>query len=122
MKTFLTIVSLLALVLVLPATAAKKGKDQSATPTPAPTMRIVQVDPASVTVSVGESGDEHFTYRITDNTRVSLNGAPVSARDLRAGMVAKVSVSPDRATVTAIDAKDAPATKPTPHPGKRRGN
>jgi hypothetical protein len=85
-------------------------------------MRIVQVDPASITVNVGESGDEHFTYRINDNTKVTLNGAPIAARDLRAGMVAKVSVSADRETVTAIDAKDAPAAKAPAHSGRHRGN
>lgn len=119
MKTFLTIVSILALVLVMPAVAAKKGKGPGATPTPA--YKIVQVDAVSITVTVGVSGNEHFTYKITDSTKVTLNGAPVAARDLRAGMVARLSVSPDRATVLGIDAKDAPAHPGGPaHPGRRR--
>jgi hypothetical protein len=109
MKAFLTIVCLLLVLPVLPAMAAKKGKGSSS-----PAYPIVQVDAVSVTVTVGESGNEHFTYKITDSTKVTLNGAPVSARDLRAGMVARVSVSPDRTTALTIDAKDAPA-----HPGKR---
>jgi hypothetical protein len=117
MKTFLTIVSIFALVLVMPAIAAKKGNGPGATPTPA--YKVVQVDAVSITVTVGESGTEHFTYKISDSTKVTLNGAPIAARDLRAGMVARLSVSPDRTSVLAIDAKDAPAAKPT-HPGRRR--
>jgi hypothetical protein len=111
MKAFLTIVCLLLVLPVLPAMAAKKGTSSTRTPE----YPIVQVDAVSVTVTVGASGDEHFTYKIADSTKVTLNGAPVSARDLRAGMVARVSVSPDRTTALAVDAKDAPA-----HPGKRR--
>ncbi len=113
MKTIFTIISLLALVLAMPASAAKKGKGPSATPMPA--FKIVQVDALSITVTVGLSGNEHFSYKITDGTQVTLNGAPVSARDLRPGMVARVSVSPDRTTALAIEAHDPPA-----HPGKHR--
>jgi hypothetical protein len=112
MKTLLSIIALLAICLTTPA-LAKKGKGQPAAPA-APETPIVEVSALSVTVSLGKSGEEHMTYKITDATKVSLNGAPVAARDLRAGMVAKVAVSADRTTATAIDAKDAPAT------GKRR--
>jgi hypothetical protein len=113
MKAFFAIVSLLAFVLAVPAVAAKKGNNQGSTPAPA--LKIVEVDAVSITVAVGQSGNEHFKYKITDQTKVTLNGAPVFARDLRAGMVARLSVSPDRSTVTAIDAQDAPV-----HPGKHR--
>jgi hypothetical protein len=113
MKTLLLIVSLLAMALVLPAMAAKKGNGSSAAPTPA--YKIVEVNAVSITVTVGESGNEHFAYKITDGTKVTLNGAPVFARDLRAGMVARLGLSPDRTSVLTIDAHDAPA-----HP--RRGH
>jgi len=113
MKTFLAVVSLLAIVLAMPAMAARKGKGPNATPTAE--NRIVEVNPVSITVSIGESGNEHFTYKITDSTKVTLNGLPVAARDLRPGMVARLSLSPDRTTVLAIDAQDPPA-----HPGKHR--
>jgi hypothetical protein len=112
MKTFLAILSLLAVVLVMPAMAGKKGKGP-ATP-PSPELRIVEVDAVSVRVTLGKSGDEHVDYKITDSTKITLNGAPVAARDLRAGMVAQIEAGSDK-VATSIAAKDAPA-----HPGRRR--
>jgi hypothetical protein len=114
MKTLFLIVSLAALVFSFPAPAlAKKAKKPGDSDTPE--LRIVQVDAVSVTVSVGLSGDEHFTYKITDGTKVTLNGAPIFARDLKAGMEAKFTLSPDHSTALMIEAKDAPA-----HPGRHR--
>jgi hypothetical protein len=124
MKTLLTIVSLLVVVLTLPALAANKKGKGAATPTPAPTTfnKIVEVNALSVTVTVGESGSEHFTYKITDGTKVTLNGNAVSARDLRAGMLVHVGVGADRATAQSVEAKDPPPGPAAGHQGRRRTN
>ncbi|MEI9894311.1 MAG: hypothetical protein WDN28_10620 [Chthoniobacter sp.] len=113
MKTLLAIISILAVVLVMPAMAGKKGRGPHEPATPE--AKIVEIDALSIKVTLGLSGDEHKEYKITDQTKVTLNGAPVAARDLRAGMVAKIEVGADSVTATSIEAKDAPA-----HPGKHR--
>lgn len=112
MKTLLALLSILIVALVLPASAAKKGKGQH--PAEGPELKIVAVDAVSISVSLGKSGDEHINYKITDQTKVTLNGAPVAARDLRAGMVCRIEAGADK-VATAIHAKDAPA-----HPDKHR--
>jgi len=112
MKTLLTILSILVVALVLPVSAAKKGKGQH--PAEGPELKIVEVDAVRISVSLGKSGDEHVDYKITDQTKVTLNGAPVAARDLRAGMVCKIEAGADK-VATAIIVKDAPA-----HPAKHR--
>jgi hypothetical protein len=113
MKKLIVTTLLVVLVLAAPlSTFAKRSKQ----PAPdASELRIVEVNAVSVTVTVGSSGTEHLSYKITDTTKVTLNGAPVFARELKAGMVAKFSLSPDHTTALAIEAKDAPA-----HPGKHR--
>ena len=113
MKTFLAFLTLLTVVLSMPALAGKKGKGPQPPPE-APFARIVEVDALSIKVTLGLSGDEHVEYRINDQTKVTLNGAPVAARDLRAGMVAQIQAGADK-VATSVVAKDAPA-----HPGKRR--
>jgi hypothetical protein len=110
MKTLVAILSLLAVVLVMPAMAGKKGKGQH--PQEGPELKIVEVNAVSLKVTLGHSGDEHVDYKITDQTRITLNGAPVAARELRPGMVARIEAGPDK-VATAIHAKDAPA-----HPDK----
>jgi hypothetical protein len=89
------------------ALAKKKGPP----PPPAtPEYRVVEVNAVSITITVGQSGDQHLSYKITDGTKVTLNGAPAFARDLRAGMMVRIDISPDRTTALAITAKDPPAT------------
>jgi len=117
MKTSCAIVSILVVFLALPAVAKSKNKG---TPTPdprPPELRVVEVNAVSITVTVGKSGDEHFTYKITDDTKVTLNGAPVFARDLRAGMLARIEISPDHTTALSITARDAPAYSSHGHVG-----
>ena len=114
MKTLLVILSFLVVALALPPSALAKKKS----PAPAADtgeLRIVEADALSVTVTVGLSGGEHFTYKITDSTKVTLNGAPVFARDLKAGQMAKFTLSPDHSTALTIEAKDPPA-----HPERHR--
>ncbi len=111
MKTLLALLSILIVALALPVSAAKKGKGPHEGGGEA---RITAVGPASITVSLGKSGDEIFEYKITEQTKVTLNGAPITARDLRAGMVCKVEADANH-VATSIAAKDAPA-----HPGKHR--
>ena len=111
MKTLLAILSILLVALALPVSAAKKGKGQHEAE---PEARITAVGPASVSVSLGKSGGENFEYKITEQTKVTLNGAPIAARDLRAGMVCKIEADSNH-VATSIAAKDAPA-----HPSKHR--
>jgi hypothetical protein len=111
MKTFLAIISLLAVVLAMPA-MAKKGKGPH--PQEGPELKIVEVDAVRIKVTLGKSGDEHVDYKITDQTKITLNGAPVAARELRPGMVAHIEAGSDK-VATSITAKDAPA-----HPDRHR--
>ena len=113
MKTLLAFLTILTVVLAMPAMAGKKGKGPQQPPA-APFVKIVEVDAVSIKVTLGLSGNEHVDYRITDQTKVTLNGAPVAARDLRAGMVAQIQAGADK-VATSIVAKDAPA-----HPGRHR--
>jgi len=67
---------------------------------------ITEVDALSVTVSVAKDGNLHKTYRITGNTAVTIDGVPVAARDLRAGMVASIDVAEDKTSALSINAGD----------------
>jgi hypothetical protein len=109
MKSLFAILSILLVALVLPV-SAKKGPKH----TEGPELKIVSVDAVRIAVSLGKSGEEHIEYKITDKTIVTLNGAPVAARDLRVGMVCRIEAGPDK-VATAVHAKDAPA-----HPSKHR--
>ena len=111
MKTLIAILSLLVVFLALPVSAAKKGKGHA---DESPEAKIVQVDALRIVLSLGKGGDEHVEYKITDNTKVTLNGSPVAARDLRPGMVCRVEAGQDK-VATAIHAQDAPT-----HPNKHR--
>lgn len=111
MKGLIAVLSLLTLVFSLSSQAAPKHKGSSEPPE----HRIFETNAVSVTVSVGKDGDTHETYKITDATKVTLDGVPAFARDLKAGMMARIEVSPDHSTALSISAKDAPA-----HPGKHR--
>ena len=110
MKALHLILALLVIALALPTSALAKRRPPGPTPDAGASgdLKIVEADAVSVTVTVGKSGDEHFTYKITDNTKVTLNGAPAFARDLKPGMVAKFTLTPDHATAIAIEAKDPP--------------
>ena len=111
MKALHLILALLVVALALPTSAmAAKRRPPGATPDPneSAELKIVEADAVSVTVTVGKSGDQHFTYKVTDSTKVTLNGAPAFARDLKPGMVAKFTLTPDHGTAIAIEAKDPP--------------
>lgn len=110
LKTVVAVLTFLAVVLVMPAMAGKR-KNQADS---GPDLKIVEVNAVSVTVTLGKTGDEHVQYKITDKTKVTLNGAPVAARDLRPGMVAKIAADKDK-VASSIRAKDAPV-----HPGRGR--
>jgi len=69
----------------------------------------------SVTVDAGKDVQE--TYAITGQTKETLNGVPVTADDLRAGMVARFTLASDNKTVLTLNAKAAPrVTKKPPKP------
>lgn len=113
MKALIAILSFLTMILSLPAHAGppKKGGGPAAPPE----HRIMEVDAVSITIDIGKDGNSHEKFKITDATKVTLDGAPAFARDLRAGMHARIEVSPDHTTAISISAKDAPA-----HPSKHR--
>jgi hypothetical protein len=104
-----------AALLITSSAEAKRPR-----PTPAPDaasgmQKITEVNALSIKLAVGTAGDMVQSYSITDSTKVTLNGAPANARDLKAGMIAKVEVSADGRTAVTINAQDAPA-----HPGRNR--
>ena len=76
--------------------------------------KIFEVSPMSITLALGHSGEVHLTYNITDTTRVRVEGQPANARDLRAGMEARVKEG-SKHTAAEIEAKTAVA-----HPRKGR--
>jgi hypothetical protein len=78
-------------------------------------QKITDVSAVSVTISVGSDGNSHLTYTINDSTKVTLNGAPANARDLRAGMVANIETGSDGKIALTVIAKDPPA-----HPARHR--
>lgn len=113
MKTLITILSLVTMILSLPAHAGPKKKGGGSTEPPE--HRIAEVDAMSITVDLGKDGNTHEKYKITDATKVTLDGAPAFARDLKAGMEARIEVSADHTTAVSISAKD-----PSAHPAKHR--
>jgi hypothetical protein len=116
MKTLLVILSLLVVGLALPPSAFAKKKG-GGPPADTGEQRIVEISPVSITVTLGKTGDEHVTYKITDSTKVTLNGAPIFARDLKAGQMAKFTLSEDHSTALTIEAKDPPAHPDRHHVG-----
>jgi hypothetical protein len=103
----LAILLTVALSITSATAARKKG--------PGSFNKIVDVDPVSITISLGTDGNTHQKYAITDSTKVTLNGAPANSRDLRSGMIAHIDFSADGKTAETITAKDAPA-----HPAAHR--
>jgi len=73
---------------------------------------IVEISPMSVTIDAGKDVQE--TYSITGNTKATLNGIPVSAGDLRAGMVVNISLASDNQSVLTLAAKPAPRVTKKP--------
>ena len=83
---------------------ARHPKEQ---PTPPPAQyTILEASPMSVTVDIGN--DNHATYNITKNTKLTLNGEPANPDDLRAGMVTSVELAPDNETALSLTAQSAP--------------
>jgi len=77
--------------------------------------KVVEVNALSITITLGKSGDVHETYTIDDKTRVTLDGAPANARDLRPGMQAHVELGADKKTAKAVVARS-----PAAHPARGR--
>jgi hypothetical protein len=94
-----------ALLAVLCSTGWTKKKQQSQ----AGEVMIVEVSAVAITVDVGQ--DTQKTYKITDETKTTLDGSPANPGDLMAGMEANVTLAADGETVTQLDAKNPPAKK-----------
>jgi hypothetical protein len=107
---FKRLLSSLAILALFSSLGFAKGKasDNLAAPT------IVEISPMSVTLDAGN--EAKATYGITNATKITLNGLPVTADDLRAGMLAKVTMAPDSQNLAALDARDAPRTTKKPAP------
>jgi hypothetical protein len=77
---------------------------------------IIEISPMSLTVDAGK--DVQVSYAITGTTTATLSGTPVRPEDLRAGMVASITLSSDGKTAMAIHALPAPRVtkKPPPPP------
>ena len=73
---------------------------------------ITEVSPMSVTLAVGDTAQA--TYTISANTKITLDGAPVTVDDLRAGMLAQVTLAADNQTLLTLTAKDAPRVTKKP--------
>jgi hypothetical protein len=96
----------ITIVLSISSTASAKGPKNTGGKV---FNKITDINAVTITVSIGADGNTHETYSITDGTKVTLNGAPANARDLRAGMVAHIALSEDRKIALIITARDAPA-------------
>lgn len=71
--------------------------------------RIVDITALSITLSLGKTGDDHVTFKITNDTVVKFDGAAATADNLRAGMMARVvAVDGVPGTAKEIDAHDPP--------------
>ena len=105
----LVVFALLALLAGSTSWAKKKHHTADAA------LTIEEISPASVTVDIGKDGQE--TYEITGTTKATLDGAPISVDDLKAGMVATFTLGTDEKTALEIAAKDAPRVtkKPVVH-------
>jgi hypothetical protein len=107
-RSLQSVALLLALVLSISSPAIAKGPRK-------PFLKITDVNALSLTVGVGSDGSSHLTYSINDSTKVTLNGAPANARDLRDGMVAQIEASSDGKIALTVTAKDPPS-----HPARHR--
>lgn len=108
MKSIRFAVLLLAIFVTGAMGAHKKGQPAE------PMHKIAEVSASSITLSFGETGDIHESFKITEATTVTVDGAPAHVGDLRAGMVAVVKAGADKSAAS-ITAKGAPA-----HPGRHR--
>jgi hypothetical protein len=104
-RTLKALALLLTIALTISSTAVAKPRGGGGKAY----LKIVDVDAVSITLSIGSDGNSHQKYLVNDSTKVTLNGAPANARDLRSGMVAKIQAAEDGKTAQTIDAKDAPA-------------
>jgi hypothetical protein len=97
----------LVLIVLIGTTNSSWAKKKKAQDTPAPAAAtIMEVSPMSLTVDMGK--DVHQTYNIAANTKVTLDGSPISVDDLRAGMLVTVQVASDNETAVSLTAQDAP--------------
>jgi hypothetical protein len=75
---------------------------------------IIEISPMSITVDAGKDVQE--SYAITAATTATLGGLAVRPEDLRAGMVASITLSNDGKTAMAIHAVPAPRVTKKPPP------
>jgi hypothetical protein len=75
---------------------------------------ILEISPMSVTVDAGKDIQESYT--INGQTTATLSGTPVRPEDLRAGMLASITLATDGKTVVALHAVPAPRVTKKPPP------
>ena len=106
MKTIFAAALLITFAMCPPVFATKiKGADGST---------ILAVGPSSVTVF---SAGTQRTYKITESTKITVNGIPATWRDLRGGMAVNVGTGSDNVSAQSIKASNP--SKPNPNPTPR---
>jgi hypothetical protein len=83
MKTLLSIL-LVCLALITPAFAAPNANTITAF------GHITTVKKSAITISIGDKGDELKSFKITQKTKIKLDGHPSKWEDLKAGMEARI--------------------------------
>jgi hypothetical protein len=75
-------------------------------------LLIVEVSGTAITVEAGR--ETEVTFLLTERTKILLDGFPVSANDVKPGMVAAVKVDSEEKTVVALHLHHPP--RPTRKP------
>lgn len=116
---WLSVKTLFAILLVFAiacgGTALAKKKKGQGDPNAGFKYMITEANAVSVTVSVGKGGNIHETFKVTADTKVTIDGAPAAARDLAGGMFANIDVADDKTTATSIAASDPRANTHNRH-------
>jgi hypothetical protein len=105
--------TLIAFLLVLliggsdsPCWAKKKKKSDASTGT---TATIIEVNFASITLDNGTQDQAPQTFKVTNDTKVTLNGVPATTEDLLAGMQTTITPSADNTVALVIAAENPKA-------------
>jgi hypothetical protein len=84
--------------------AGKSKKKTSPTPEPDTSDRITSVHLTSITINVFATHSAK-EYKVTNATKITVNGQPSQLNGLATGMEVAVTPAPDGVTAASIDAK-----------------
>lgn len=88
-----------------------KGKKNHTSDSGGP-QAIIEVSPMSITVDAGKDVQE--SYNITGATTATLDGIRIKPEDLRAGMLAMLTLAPNGEDVLSVAAQNAPRSVKAP--------